>query len=157
MADVFSKEERSRIMARVKGRDTAPERRVRSMLHRMGCRFRLHRADLPGRPDVALPGRRAAVFVHGCFWHGHAGCRRSARPSSRRAYWNKKIDGNIARDARDRRALRRLGWRILVVWECELRDPGRLERRLRRFLAEGGARPPAAPAARPARRTKGGR
>jgi len=134
MPDVFSKEKRSRIMSRVKGRNTKPEILVRSMIHRMGYRFRLHRRDLPGNPDIVLPRHKKVVFVHGCFWHGHKGCKRSARPSSNKAFWKKKLDGNIERDKRKRRELRRLGWEYLIIWQCELRRPDRVRRKLDRFL-----------------------
>ena len=134
MADVFSEKKRSWIMSRVKGKDTSPERAVRSLVHDLGYRFRLHRKDLPGCPDIVLPRHRKIVFVHGCFWHGHKGCARSARPTSNTRFWNAKIDSNVQRDRRNIRALRRRGWSVLVVWTCELRDPEKLERRLRRFL-----------------------
>ncbi len=139
MADVFSEEKRSWIMSRVKGRDTTPELAVRSIIHRHGYRFRLHRKDLPGCPDIVLPRHRKIVFVHGCFWHGHKGCRKSSRPATNREFWNTKIDGNIARDKKAVGRLRRSGWSVLVVWECELRDPRKLERRLLRFLSDGRA------------------
>lgn len=121
-------------MRRVRGSNTKPEVAVRRLLHAMGYRFRLHRADLPGKPDIVLPGRQAAIFVHGCFWHGHPGCEAARRPASNRAYWDRKLDGNIARDKRNRAALRRLGWRVLVLWECRLKSG--LEARFRKFLAE---------------------
>jgi len=135
---MFTKEKRSWVMAQVKSGDTGPEIRVRSMLHGLGFRFRLHRKDLPGKPDIVFPGRRKVVFVHGCFWHGHKGCRRSTRPSSNQGFWTMRLDSNIRRDKRDRQRLRRLGWRVFVVWECELKDEQRLRRRLRQFL-EGSA------------------
>ncbi|MDQ3917006.1 MAG: very short patch repair endonuclease, partial [Acidobacteriota bacterium] len=108
-------------MARVKGRDTKPEKIVRSLLHALGYRFRLHRKDLPGRPDIVLPKHKKVVYVHGCFWHGHPSCPRAARPTSNVAFWNKKIDGNVARDAAAQRAIKGLGWGHLVVWQCETR------------------------------------
>lgn len=130
---------RSATMRAVRGRDTGPERAVRRLLHRLGYRFRLCRADLPGRPDLAFPSRRAAIFVHGCFWHGHD-CRRGARAPRRNAdYWAAKIARNVARDAGTMAALERLGWRGLVVWECALRDPARLEAELRAFLGPPGS------------------
>ena len=108
-------------MRRVKGRDTGPELIVRRLLTRLGARYRLHRADLPGRPDIVLPGRRLAIFVHGCFWHGHD-CARGARvPQARRDYWTAKVSGNRARDARNAEALAAAGWRVETVWECELK------------------------------------
>lgn len=136
MPDVFSKEKRSWIMSRVKGRDTKPEILVRSFLHRMGYRFRIHRRDLPGNPDIVLPRFGKVVFVHGCFWHGHKACPRSKRPTTNEDFWNKKLDGNIERDKRFRLELRRMGWKVLVVWECETRKPERLLRKLERFLRD---------------------
>ena len=123
-------------MSRVKGRDTKPELLVRSIVHRLGYRFRLHEKRLPGRPDVVLPRHRKVIFVHGCFWHGHTGCRRAARPSTNREFWDKKLDGNIARDRANIRALRRAGWKVLVIWQCAMRDRGRLEKKLVKFLSE---------------------
>lgn len=117
--DVFSRTKRSAIMAQVKSKNTAPEKAVRSLLHRLGFRFRLHRTDLPGTPDITLPGRRAVVFVHGCFWHQHPGCRHSTRPASNREYWDIKLDKNASRDATNIRLLRKLGWKVLIVWECQ--------------------------------------
>ena len=134
MPDVFSKAKRSWIMSRVKGRDTKPEMVVRSVVHRMGFRFRLHRRDLPGNPDVVLPRYHEVIFVHGCFWHGHRGCPRSKRPTTNEEFWSKKLDGNIKRDRRFRRVLRETGWKVLVVWECETRKPDKLLRKLERFL-----------------------
>ncbi len=127
---------RSEVMRRVKSRDTTPELRVRRALRAAGLTgYRLHRADLPGRPDIAFVGRRRALFVHGCFWHGHS-CPRGARaPKSNGAYWRKKIDRNRRRDAQQRDALAALGWRVLVLWECELREPdATLEARLSAFV-----------------------
>lgn len=125
-------------MSRIRSADTKPEIAVRSLLHRMGYRFRLHRRDLPGTPDIVLPGRAAAIFVHGCFWHGHA-CKRSKMPKSRQDYWVEKIEGNRRRDARKRRALKALGWRVVVVWECELKSPARLAGKLNRALGGSGS------------------
>lgn len=120
-------------MSRIKGTNTKPEIEVRSLLHRLGYRFRLHRRDLPGTPDIVLPGRSAVVFVHGCFWHSHA-CKRAKMPKSRKVYWAEKMEGNRRRDARKRRQLRALGWKVVVVWECELKNSDRLARKLRRVL-----------------------
>jgi DNA mismatch endonuclease (patch repair protein) len=125
---------RSRTMRAVRARDTAPEMAVRRMAHGLGYRFRLHRADLPGRPDLVFPGRRKAIFVHGCFWHGHE-CPRGARaPKTNEEYWRGKIARNVARDAASLLALDALGWSVLVIWECELRDADAASRRLRAFL-----------------------
>lgn len=141
MADRFSPPQRAAIMARVGGRDTQPEIRVRRLLHRLGYRFRLHRRDLPGTPDIVLPRFKTVILVHGCFWHGHPGCRRAALPQTRRAFWETKIAGNRARDARVTAELESLGWRALVVWQCELRDIAAVEARLRDALP----RPPDQP------------
>ena len=134
MTDVFTREKRSQVMARVKGKDTTPELAVRRLLTRMGLRYRLHRADLPGKPDVVFAGRRIALFVHGCFWHGHD-CARGARmPKANNAYWQAKIGRNRERDERARTALAADGWKTITVWECELKDVAKLERRLKRAL-----------------------
>lgn len=116
-------------MAAIRSRDTKPEMIVRRGLHARGLRFRLHRAGLPGRPDLVFPSRRVAVFVHGCFWHAHDGCRYYRLPATDQARWQAKLEGNRARDARDRAALALMGWRVFVVWECELRGDaeGRLD------------------------------
>lgn len=132
--DVFSRAQRSIIMARVKSRDTGPEKTARSLLFRLGYRFRLHRRDLPGAPDIVLPGRRTVVFVHGCFWHQHRGCAQSERPTSNREYWNAKLDRNVARDAANRRRLVKLGWKVIVIWGCQLKKPDALARRLQQAL-----------------------
>lgn len=133
--DVFTPEQRSAIMRRVKGRDTAPELKVRRLLWRMGARYRLHRKDLPGKPDIVLAGRKLAIFVHGCFWHGHD-CARGARvPKANRDYWLGKVARNRARDADARAKLDAMGWRVLVVWECALKDEAGLEERLSEALA----------------------
>lgn len=120
-------------MSQIRGAHTKPELAVRSLLHRMGYRFRLHRRDLPGTPDIVLPGRKAVVFVNGCFWHGHS-CKKDKMPKSNVSYWAAKIEGNRLRDTRKRRALSRAGWRVVVVWECQLKRPERLADRLRRAL-----------------------
>jgi len=126
--------ERSRIMRAVKSRNTGPEKVVRSLAHRMGYRFRLHCANLPGKPDLTFPDRCAVVFVHGCFWHGH-NCKRGARtPKTNTEYWTAKIARNVVRHHEHMSALKREGWRALVVWECQLRDEPALRSRLRRFL-----------------------
>lgn len=126
-------ETRRRMLA-VRGRDTAPELRVRRILHGMGYRFRLHRTDLPGTPDIVLPRHRKIVLVHGCFWHGHDDCKRATRPVNNANTWAAKIEGNRRRDSRNIEALGALGWSVLVLWECEIRDTLRLEARLRAFL-----------------------
>jgi len=127
---------RSAVMRAVKGRDTGPEMLVRRLAHALGYRFRLHRKDLPGNPDLVFPARRKAIFVHGCFWHGHD-CARGARmPKANAAYWSAKIARNVARDARVLAELRALGWDPLVLWECELKDRAGLPARLRQHLGE---------------------
>jgi DNA mismatch endonuclease (patch repair protein) len=136
VTDVFTAEKRSAVMRQVKGRDTTPERVVRRLLWRMGARYRLDRRDLPGRPDIVLAGRKLAIFVHGCFWHGHD-CPRGARvPKANRAYWLGKIGRNRARDAETRGRLEALGWRVEVIWECELKDVAVLEARLAAVLRD---------------------
>lgn len=134
MPDSFTREERSTVMSRVKGRDTQPERLVRQLLHSMGYRFRLQCKELPGTPDIVLPRHRKIVMVHGCFWHGHDACRRAARPSSNVEFWDRKLDANKARDQEALRKLSVLGWDVLVVWQCELRDTSNLRIRLHRFM-----------------------
>jgi DNA mismatch endonuclease (patch repair protein) len=127
--------ERSAMMARIGQRNTAPEIAVRRALHRLGLRFRLHRRDLPGTPDIVLPARRLALLVHGCFWHRHHGCRLAYTPKSRPKFWNAKFERNVTRDQEVRQALTDLGWRVLVVWECETRDLAILERRVLEIIA----------------------
>jgi len=128
MRDRLSRERRSWNMSRIRGKDTAPERVVRSLLHRMGYRFRLHGKKLPGRPDVVLPKYRAVVFVHGCFWHRHRGCGNCTTPTRNRRFWVEKLEGNAARDKLHARTLRKQGWRVVVVWECETERAGFAER-----------------------------
>jgi DNA mismatch endonuclease (patch repair protein) len=136
MSDTFAPEKRSAIMRAVRGKNTKPECMVRSALHRAGYRFRLHRSDLPGKPDIVLPKHRTAIFVHGCFWHGHSNpaCRRSRIPKSRTEYWTGKFERNISRDQAAITALESQGWRTLVLWECELRNAGVVTHRVRQFL-----------------------
>lgn len=121
MADVKSAQDRSRNMAAIRGADTKPELRLRRALHASGFRFRLHTRDVPGRPDLLLPRYRAAIFVHGCFWHRHPGCRYTTTPSTRVDFWKAKFDENVRRDARVVAELVGAGWRVAVVWECGLR------------------------------------
>jgi DNA mismatch endonuclease (patch repair protein) len=133
--DTFSPTKRSEIMSHIGGKNTAPELGVRRLLCALGYRYRLHRADLPGNPDIVFPSLRKAILVHGCFWHGHVRCRRSAQPASNGAFWAKKLAGNVARDHRVIRQLRHRGWKILVVWQCQLADLDRLRARLVKFLS----------------------
>jgi DNA mismatch endonuclease (patch repair protein) len=125
MVDVLTPEQRRLNMSRIRGKDTKPELMLRRGLHALGLRFRLHRKDLPGRPDMVFPRYRAAVLVHGCFWHGHD-CPLFKLPTTRLEFWEAKIGGNRARDLRDVAALAAAGWRVLVVWECALKGPARL-------------------------------
>ena len=135
MTDVYPPEKRSAVMRRVKGAGTSPELAVRRLIWRLGGRYRLNRRDLPGKPDIVLPGRRLAIFVHGCFWHGHD-CARGARvPKANRDYWVAKVARNRARDAVVCAALTASGWRVETVWECELRDRAALETRAQGWLA----------------------
>lgn len=129
--------DRSEIMRRVKGRDTKPELLVRAMLRALGhTGYRLDRKDLPGRPDIAFIGRKRAIFVHGCFWHGHD-CKRGARqPKSNAEYWRAKIARNVARDADAQAALADMGWRVLVIWECDLKEPEAVQDALAAFLSD---------------------
>lgn len=121
-------------MAAIRGRDTSAELQVRRMLHRLGYRFRLHRRDLPGTPDIVLPRYRTVIFVHGCFWHRHPGCRFTTHPRTRSEFWKEKFRQNIDRDRRQLVEIEALGWRVIVVWECELREPGVLADRLDSLL-----------------------
>ncbi len=120
-------------MQAVQSEHTGPEKRVRRLLHAMGYRFRLHRKDLPGRPDIVLPGRRKAIFVHGCFWHAH-GCRKGRPPKSRLDYWLPKLEENVERDRIKQEQLESLGWETLVVWQCETKDLDPLAARLQAFV-----------------------
>lgn len=130
MTDNLSKKHRSWNMSRIKGRDTKPELAVRSTLHRLGFRFRLHRSDLPGRPDIVLPKLKTVIFVHGCFWHRHRHCRFSYIPKTRVSFWEHKFQQNMARDSRNQLLLRALGWRVMIVWECATRNKAQLSRLL---------------------------
>jgi len=131
MADSLTSERRSWNMSRIRGRNTGPELRLRSLLHRAGFRFRLHANQLPGSPDIVLPKYRTVIFVHGCFWHRHPGCRNATMPSTRREFWREKFDGNVGRDLRNQAALEAAGWTVLTIWECELKaDAEGIVRRL---------------------------
>ena len=132
--DITISPARSRNMAAIRGRNTSPERRVRSLLHGLGYRFRLHRRDLPGSPDIVLPKYRTVVFVHGCFWHRHPGCRYTTTPKTRADFWARKFEQNIERDERQQLQLREMGWSVMVIWECELRDLPSLTERLETSL-----------------------
>jgi DNA mismatch endonuclease (patch repair protein) len=120
--DIFDQQKRSEVMSRVRGKHTKPELRVRSYLHYAGLRYVLHDKRLPGKPDLSFRSRRLAVFVHGCFWHGHEGCKRATVPATRPEFWQAKIEGNKDRDRRDQEALEALGWRVRVLWQCSITD-----------------------------------
>ena len=126
-------------MSRIRSGDTKPEIVVRSLLHRMGYRFRLHRRDLPGKPDIVLPKHRTVIFVHGCFWHRHRGCKRCTTPSTNQDYWLEKLKGNAERDRKNKRLLKKLGWKVGIVWECETNDLDQLQKMIDRSLR--GAKP----------------
>jgi len=145
--DTLTKAQRSRHMARVRTSGTAAELAVRSIAHRMGFRFRINRRDLPGRPDIVFPARHAVVFVHGCFWHKHEGCRRSSTPSTNIEFWTRKFEANRARDEAAVKSLSSIGWRSLVVWECETKNKELIAKRLVEFLG-----PPTGSVDRPIRR-----
>lgn len=132
--DNLTREQRRRTMKRVKSTNTSPEMLVRRLVHGMGCRYRLHRRDLPGAPDLVFAGRRKIIFVHGCFWHGHDCKSGRKRPKTNREYWSRKLDRNKTRDAENQLKLKELGWDVLIAWECEMKDRDALEERLRRFL-----------------------
>lgn len=131
--DTISKESRSALMSRIRSKNTRPELAVRSILHRLGFRFRLHRKDLPGHPDIVLPKYRKIVLVQGCFWHGHS-CRLASRPQSNQEYWSRKIASNQERDRRTRTQLEAAGWSVLELWECEIRAETGLVQRITEFM-----------------------
>lgn len=140
MTDTLTPSQRSDCMSRVRGRDTRPELVVRRLVHALGYRFRLHRRDMPGSPDIVLPRFRSVILVHGCFWHRHddPDCRLARMPKSRIEFWGPKLASNQSRDERVRRALEALGWRVLVIWECEVKDQGKLRREILEFLGGKG-------------------
>jgi DNA mismatch endonuclease, patch repair protein len=132
--DTVSRAFRSWVMSRVRSENTSPELAVRSLLHRMGFRFRLHAKALPGHPDIVFRSRRRVVLVHGCYWHRHPGCRNARTPRSHLDFWLPKFEANRRRDLAVRRKLRKMGWKVLILWECEVKAEARLESRLRAFL-----------------------
>jgi len=134
--DVFSEEKRSWIMSRVKNKDTKPELIVRSIVHRLGYRFRKNNLNLPGRPDIVLARHHKVIFVHGCFWHGHRRCKRALRPTTNKIFWDKKLDANIARDKHNNKLLKSLGWKTLIIWECQIKNQDKLLSKLENFLKE---------------------
>ena len=133
--DIWSKEKRSEVMSKIRSKDTKPEILVRKMLFARGYRYRLHVKNLPGKPDIVMPKYKAAIFVHGCFWHLHSGCREGTIPKTRTEYWEKKLLGNRERDKKHRRALRKAGWRVLRLWECEVeKNPDKIIKIIESFL-----------------------
>lgn len=134
MTDKFSAAKRSSIMSSVRSVNTKPEIKVRSLVHRLGYRFRLHRRNLPGVPDLVFASRRKVLFVHGCFWHGHQDCTRSQRPASNADFWNLKLSRNIERDEENTKTLEQLGWQVGIVWECQTKSSEKLRERLEAFL-----------------------
>lgn len=143
MPDTLTPAERSKRMSRVRGKNSQAELEVRRLAHRLGFRYRLHRRDLPGTPDLVFPRLRKLILVHGCFWHRHPDpeCPLARLPKSRIEFWRPKLEANRIRDIQNERSLASLGWQFLVVWECELRDKEQLENRLRSFLAGGKCGP----------------
>lgn len=138
MTDHVNPTKRSEIMRAVRSRDTGPELVVRKMIHRAGFRYRLHSKKLPGTPDIVFPRLKKVIFVHGCYWHGHPGCKKAALPKSRVEFWKAKVDGNRVRDQTRMLQLRQDGWMPIVVWQCELREPEKLFRRVTSLLNRGG-------------------
>lgn len=134
--DTLTREERSERMSRVRSKDSRAEMTVRRLAFSLGYRYRLHRRDLPGTPDLVFPSRRKAIFVHGCFWHSHEGCAR--KPKSRLDFWLPKLEANRERDAKNQRRLAEAGWDYLVIWECELKDPDDVRERLMAYLGDAG-------------------
>lgn len=132
--DRLNREQRSAQMGRIRAKDTGPEWAVRRLVHGLGFRYRLHVGGLPGKPDLVFLGRGAIIFVHGCFWHRHVGCPLARLPKSRLDFWEPKLTANCRRDQRNERALRSLGWRVMVIWECQIANTERLSARIRRFL-----------------------
>ena len=121
-------------MSRIKGKDTKPEILVRSILHRLGYRFRKNVAELPGKPDIVLPKYKTIIFVHGCFWHQHKGCRKCKIPKNKVEFWTAKLVGNVERDKIHFKKLKKIGWHVLIIWECEIKNLNKLEKRLQNFL-----------------------
>lgn len=134
MTDTLTPEKRSWNMSRIRSKNTSPERQVRSLLHRMGFRFRTHKNTLPGKPDIVLKKYRTAVFVHGCFWHRHKGCKDTTTPKSNTAFWKQKFASNIVRDQKHIRELRKSKWKVIVIWECELERPEKIVTRIRKAM-----------------------
>lgn len=136
MTDTLSPQERSKRMSLIRGTGSAPEMKLRRLVHRMGFRYRLHVKELPGKPDLVFPSRCAVIFMHGCFWHRHKGCKLARLPKSKLEFWKPKLEANTKRDLHNQRQLKALGWRVLVVWECEMADTERVSAIVREFLLQ---------------------
>lgn len=136
MVDILTPEDRSKLMASVRSKDTKPEMVVRKLAHSLGCRYRLHRKGLPGSPDLVFPKHHAVVFVHGCYWHRHPGCKDASTPKTNTTFWQNKFEENINRDQRNLKDLESMGWRTLVIWECETRIPELLSAKITDFFQE---------------------
>ena len=129
--DNLSKKQRSWIMSRVKSKNTKPEILVRSFLHRLGYRFRLHQKNLPGKPDIVLPKYKTVIFVHGCFWHRHKGCKKCSMPSTNKRFWKSKFDGNVKRDKAVKSVLKKIGWNVIEIWECKTKNLAQLSKKIK--------------------------
>jgi len=134
MTDIFSQNKRSDIMSNIGNKDTKPELRIRSLLHQMGYRFRLHRKDLPGKPDIVLPKYKTVIFIHGCYWHRHTCKKGRSTPTSNREFWEEKFSKNIERDKRNLVELKNIGWNIITIWQCELKNMEKIQSRLKSHL-----------------------
>ena len=136
MTDIYSINKRSQIMSNISGKDTKPEIAIRKIAHSLGYRFRLHKKDLPGKPDIVFPKYKKVIFVNGCFWHGHKNCNRSKLPTTNKIFWKEKITGNIKKDKRNYRGLKKLGWGYLIIWQCGIKvgNRNKLERKIKKFL-----------------------
>jgi DNA mismatch endonuclease (patch repair protein) len=138
MTDIYSKEKRSNIMSKISGKNTKPELIIRRILRNLGIRYRLHKGDIPGKPDIVLKKYNKVIFIHGCFWHGHEGCKRSKRPETNKEFWNRKIDRNIERDKENEKQLYESGWDVIVIWQCQLKDLESLKLYLANWILNGG-------------------
>jgi len=136
LSDIYSKQKRSQIMSKISGKNTKPEIIIRKIAHNLGYRFRLHKKDLPGKPDLVFPKYKKVIFVNGCFWHGHSKCSRSNLPTTRKMFWKEKIENNKKRDKTNKTKLKKLGWDYLVIWQCEIKKSnyGKLMERIQLFL-----------------------
>ena len=138
MTDIFSKQKRSKIMSHISGENTKPEIIIRKIAHSLGYRFRLHKKDLPGKPDIVFPKYKKVIFVNGCFWHGHINCSRSKLPTTNYKFWKEKIEGNKKKDTRNYRSLKKLGWDYLIIWQCGIKvvNRGKLETKIQKYLSQ---------------------